>query len=111
VTYTLRLVNPGPSLYDVVLTDTLPLQASLVGGSAAASSGSLGVSSALTWTGDVAATTGVTITYRMVIDGGLVQPTAITNAAVLDDGQGQVLTRTATALVNALEFFLPVVRR
>jgi uncharacterized repeat protein (TIGR01451 family) len=112
VTYTLRLANIGPILYDVVLTDTLPLNASLVGGSVAASSGAWGTGGGLlTWTGDVTPTLGVTITYRMAIDAGLVQPTAITNAAVLDDGQGHVLTRTATAIVNALELFLPALRR
>ena len=42
LTYTLRLTNPGPVLPSARVTDTLPLNATLLGGSVSASSGSWG---------------------------------------------------------------------
>jgi hypothetical protein len=83
-----------------------------VGGSVFASSGAWGLGGgALTWAGVVTPSTGVTVTYQMTIDAGLVQPTAVTNSAVIDDGEGHTLTRTAAALVNALEVFMPFLGR
>jgi uncharacterized repeat protein (TIGR01451 family) len=112
LSYSLRLVNPGPLLETVRVTDTLPSQATLVGGSAAATSGSLAINATtLTWTGAVTAAVGVTVTYQMAINPSLIGPTAIVNSAVLDDGQGHFLTRRAVAIVNALQVFMPFLRR
>jgi uncharacterized repeat protein (TIGR01451 family) len=112
LTYTLRLLNPGPVLAGVRVTDTLPANAALVGGSVSATSGAWGVASgALTWTGPVTPSIGVTITYRMVVSPALSLPTPIVNTALLDDGEGTILQRTAVAFVDALETFLPLLRR
>ena len=112
LTYTLSLVNPGPLLTTVRVTDTLPLNAYLVAGSVTASSGSFAVGAgAITWTGPVTPSVGVTVTYQMTISAGLVLPTAILNTALFDDGQGHLLTRTAGAYVNGLETFMPVMRK
>lgn len=112
LTYTVRLVNPGPLLSSARLTDTLPLNATLVGGSVSATSGAWGLGAGtLTWSGPVAAGVGVTVTYRMTVDNGLVTPTVIHNTVVLDDGEGRTLTRAATAIVHAFEAFLPTLRR
>jgi uncharacterized repeat protein (TIGR01451 family) len=112
LSYTLRLVNPGPLLASVRVTDTLPLNATLLGGSVAASSGSWAVNGGtLTWTGPVTPTVGVTLTYQPALSAALTQPTVIANTALLDDGQARVLARTGLAIVNGLDAFLPLRRR
>ncbi|MEP7357032.1 MAG: FG-GAP-like repeat-containing protein [Anaerolineales bacterium] len=112
LTYTVRLVNPGPLLPSVRVTDTLPLSATLVGGSITATSGIWGAGGGtLTWSGAVTPSVGVTITYQMIISAGIVLPTPILNTALLDDGEGHILQRVAAAFVNGLETLLPVLRR
>jgi uncharacterized repeat protein (TIGR01451 family) len=112
LTYTLRLVNPGPVLASVRVTDTLPVNAVLVGGSVTTTSGTLGVvPGALTWTGPVTPSVGVTITYQMSLSASITLPTPIVNTAALDDGEGRILQRVAVAFVNGLEVFLPLLRR
>jgi uncharacterized repeat protein (TIGR01451 family) len=112
LTYTLRLVNPGPLLASARLTDTLPANASLLTGTLSASSGSLSASAGtIRWSGPVSATVPVTITYRMTVSGAISQPTAILNTALIDDGLGHVLTRLAAAYVNGREEWLPGIFR
>jgi len=112
LTYTLQLMNPDQLLPTVRLTDTLPANATLLPGTLAASSGSLQVGAGLiTWHGPVSASTPITITYVMTVSGGLSQPTAIFNTALIDDGLGRVLPRQAAAFVNGLQDFLPLLRR
>jgi uncharacterized repeat protein (TIGR01451 family) len=112
LTYTVRLFNPGPLLPSARLTDTLPLNATLLPGTVTASSGSVGVSAGvLTWQGPVTAGTPITLTYVMTVSGALSQPTAVINTALIDDGLGRMLVRQVVAVVNGLRVFLPVLRR
>src|SRR5262249_22044773 len=112
LTYTLRLLNPGPLLPAARVTDTLPGNATLLTGTVFASSGSLAVAPGhITWHGPVSLTTPITITYVMTSSAGLVQPVAVINTAQIDDGLGRVLLRKAIAFVNGLQIFLPLIQR
>jgi uncharacterized repeat protein (TIGR01451 family) len=112
LTYTIRLINPGPALNAVRVTDTLPSNAYLVSGSINASSGSWGVNgSVLTWTGAVSPSLSVTVTYVMTTSSAITLPTAILNTALIDDRAGNILTRTAGVIVNGFGVYLPVVRK
>lgn len=109
MTYTIHLVNSGPVLAGARLTDTLPAgvhsPANLW-----ASAGAYGESGGvITWTGQVAADSPVTIRFNVTVDSSLDSPQAIVNTAQLDDGLGHILQRQATAIVNGLPTYLPVV--
>ncbi|MBU0491754.1 MAG: VCBS repeat-containing protein, partial [Chloroflexi bacterium] len=108
--YTIALHNPGPALAHVCVTDTLPAPVSYAGG-LWASAGSWGqAGGVITWTGIVPAGAPVTITYGVTISTPLAGPQAIINTALLDDGLGQVWSRSATAIVNGYALYLPLVR-
>ena len=112
LTYTIRLINPGPALNAVRVTDTLPSNAYLVSGSINASSGSWGINgNVLTWTGAVSSSLSVTVTYVMTTSSAITLPTAILNTALINDGAGNVLTRTAGVIVNGYGVYLPIVRK
>ncbi|MFN8597926.1 MAG: FG-GAP-like repeat-containing protein [Anaerolineae bacterium] len=112
LTYTIRLINPGPTLSSVRVTDTLPANATLKNGSVSASSGSWGVNGGvLTWTGSVASSIGVTVTYVMTTSSAITLPTAIINTALINDGLGNIHTRTVGAIVNGYGTYLPVMRK
>ena len=94
------------------MTDTLPNNAYLVNGSITASSGSWGLNgNILTWTGAVSSSLRVTVTYVMTTSSEITLPTAILNTALINDGAGNLLTRTAAAIVNGYGVYLPVVRK
>ena len=112
LTYTIRLINPGPALNAVHVTDALPNNAYLVTGSITTTSGSWGSNgNVLTWTGAVSSSLSVTVTYAMTTSSEITLPTAILNTALIDDGAGNLLTRTAEAIVNGYGVYLPVVRK
>ncbi len=112
LTYTIRLINPGPPLSSVRVTDTLPSNATLLNGSVNTSSGSWGVNGGmLTWTGAVSTSISVTLTYVMTTSSNITLPTAIVNTVLIDDGLGNVLARTIGATVNGYETFLPMLRK
>lgn len=112
LTYTIRLINPGPALNTAHVTDTLPSNAYLVSSSITASSGSWGLSSnVLTWTGAVSSSLSVTMTYVMTTSSAITLPTAIFNSALINDGAGNVLMRTVGAVVNGYGVYLPIVRK
>ena len=94
------------------MTDTLPSNATLLAGSIAASSGTWGISgtqSAITWTGFVSV--GVTLTYVMTTSTTITPLTVILNTALINDGLGNLHTRTAGAIVDGYATYLPVVRK
>lgn len=110
LTYTIRLVNPGPALSSVRMTDTLPNNAYLVSGSLSASSGIWGVSgNVITWTGAVSAD--ATLTYVMTTSTEVTPLTVILNTATINDGLGNILTRTAGTIVDGYATYLPMVRK
>jgi uncharacterized repeat protein (TIGR01451 family) len=110
ITYTIVLTNPGPALAAVRLTDTLSSNAALVNSSLTASSGAWGVSGGvITWTGSVAVR--VTLTYVMTTSPAITPLTLIFNTALINDGAGNILTRSAGAIVDGDATYLPVVRK
>jgi uncharacterized repeat protein (TIGR01451 family) len=110
ITYTIVLTNPGPALTTVRLTDTLSSNAAFVNGSLSASSGTWGFrGGVITWTGSVAA--GVTLTYVMTTSTEITPLTLIFNTALINDGAGNILTRSAGAIVDGYATYLPVVRK
>jgi uncharacterized repeat protein (TIGR01451 family) len=112
ITYTLRLLNSGPVLPTVRLTDTLPTAAALIPASVLASSGEVTLAGGqLRWAGAVDAAQGVTITYAMTVDDDAAAGALIANTAQIDDGTGSVLTRTTTVIVAGKRLHLPTIRR
>jgi len=112
LTYTIGLVNSGPVLPSVRVTDTLPANAFLVAGAVAATGGVWGIdSNTLTWTGAVSSSTGVTITYAMTVSGVLSEATVLLNTAQIDDGFGKVQSRSVAAIVNGYAVHLPTIRK
>jgi uncharacterized repeat protein (TIGR01451 family) len=111
LTYTIKLINPGATLPNPArVTDTLPNNAHLVDNSLTASSGAWGVSGGvITWTGSVSA--GVTLTYVMTTSLEITPLTVILNTALINDGLGNILTRSAGVIVDGYATFLPIVRR
>lgn len=110
VTYTVRLINSGPLSTTVAVTDTLP--ATLIPqGTPAASSGPppIFAGQTLTWKGIVLADTPVTLTYAAELTSTTTLTPTVVNAAQIDDGLGNVYTRSA--FVNGYEVFLPLVMR
>jgi len=65
----------------------------------------------ITWTGMVEMGQPVTITYGVTVCTGISGPTAILNAALINDGEGQVWERTATVVINARAVYLPLIRK
>jgi uncharacterized repeat protein (TIGR01451 family) len=111
LTYTIVLTNPGPLLSAARMTDTLPGNAYLVNGSITASSGSWGINgNVLTWTGAVSSSLKVTVSYVMTTSSAITLPTVILNTALINDGLGNIHTRTAAVIVNGYGVYLPVVR-
>ena len=112
LTYRLVLVNPS-SLYDlssVLLTDTVTGAISYADGSLWSSGGTYGYAGGvITWTGTVSASRTVSLTFDATVASDLVGPQVIVNRAFLDDRIGVVHAVEAAALVNPLEYYLPVV--
>ncbi|MBN1878167.1 MAG: VCBS repeat-containing protein [Anaerolineae bacterium] len=111
LTYTLILRNPGPDLTGVRITDTLPLQVNYLG-DLWGSAGSYGVAGGMiTWTGTVSAMIPITITYSVSVSGVVAPPLTIVNTVYIDDGLGTILARQATAIVNGVAVYLPLILR
>ena len=109
MTYTIQLVNLGPTLPGVHLTDTLPAEVNYLNNlwaSAGSYSESGGV---ITWTGEVTAGIPVTITYGVTVSPEINSLQAIYNFVQFDDGSRPVWSRQAMALVNGIPTFLPLV--
>jgi len=111
LTYTIVLRNPGPELPAVHVTDTLPSGVYYLG-DLWASSGSYGsAGDVITWSGSVAAPHSVTITFGVTVGVDILQPTYIGNVALIDDGLGNLWSRSAGVVVNGHAIYLPLVMR
>jgi uncharacterized repeat protein (TIGR01451 family) len=110
VTYTVQLVNSGTLSATVAVTDTLP--ATLIPrGAPAASSGPAPaiVGQTLTWAGAVCTDTTVTLTYAAELTSTTTLTPTVRNTAQIDDGVGNVYTRSA--FINWAHIYLPLVLR
>lgn len=111
LTYTILLNNPGQSLENVTLTDSLPAGVSYAG-NLWASSGQVGYDSGLvTWSGEVSTGEPVTVRFDVTVSDQITGRQAIVNTALLSDGRGNLLQRQAVVFVNGALTYLPVVRR
>jgi hypothetical protein len=91
------------------VTDTLSADLNYLG-NLWSSSGTYGESGGvITWTGSVGSALPVTITYGVTVSALLVDPQAISNTVLIDDGDGNVLQRWASVIVNAHSSYLPLV--
>jgi uncharacterized repeat protein (TIGR01451 family) len=111
VTYTIRLLNGGPALTGVRVTDTLPAVLTLIGPPVASSGAAAASSGQVTWTGEVTAAAGVTITYAAQVASDTAAGTGVVNSVALDDGASAVFTRTAAVVVDGEALRLPYLRR
>jgi uncharacterized repeat protein (TIGR01451 family) len=100
LTYTITVRNVGLVwFYGAVLTDTIPVSTTYVGGSAQATSGFIQydpLESLIRWQGDLAPAQAVTITFMVWVHDAVPAGTLITNTAFL--GRERV---TATTLIEA----------
>jgi uncharacterized repeat protein (TIGR01451 family) len=102
VTYTAVLHNDGLGSITASLTNTLPLSLMLVPGSIAGPASYDAPTRMLSWTGPLAANSGVTITYRATVTTGLPALTSITNRATLSiQDQFIQFDRTAKTRIDA----------
>jgi uncharacterized repeat protein (TIGR01451 family) len=109
LTYTVRLESTGALLSSARVTDTLSADLNYLG-NLWSSSGTYGESGGvITWTGSVGSALPVTITYGVTVSALLVDPQAISNTVLIDDGDGNVLQRWASVIVNAHSSYLPLV--
>jgi hypothetical protein len=93
------------------LTDPIPLHTTYVSGSVRVVGGVVTDTDGIIWSGTLTGTTSLTATFAVTVDATLTQPTAILNAATLmGDPDGPLVLR-ATAIVNALEVFMPLIFR
>ncbi len=107
--YTISLVGSGSALSGVRVTDTLPAEV-VYAEKLWASAGSYGqAGGVITWTGTVQPGQPVSITFGVTTSQQLTEPTVVTNQAIIDDGQGQVLPRQATIVVNGHATHLPLI--
>ena len=109
LTYTITLRNPGPALYDVSMTDSLPALLSFAGGLTASSGAAQESGGVVTWDGDVPPGTPVTIQFNATLDAGISNPQAVVNQAQISDGLGNLWQRQAVTYVNGFSLYLPVV--
>ncbi|MBI4786750.1 MAG: DUF11 domain-containing protein [Chloroflexi bacterium] len=106
VTFTIVLRNTGASnSTNTALTDAIPAHTTYVPGSATATSGTVGDTNGISWTGTVVPNQPVTITFQVTVN----QAVVVKNTAVITDGNGVVLNRDA--LVNAKRMYLPLVAK
>ena len=93
----------------VVLTDTLPAQVTYRNDLWFSTGTGLCQSGVITWTGSVSRTYPVSITYSVDINDVGGATLSVENEVVIDTGEGEHLTRSATTVVNPMRRFLPVV--
>lgn len=108
--YTIVLRNPGPELPTVHVTDTLPAEVHYLGNLWASAGSYSQAGGVITWTGSAPAGEPVTITYGVRVDEGIATPHLIANAALLDDGLGNVWSRQAAVVANGHPLYMPLVR-
>ncbi len=111
ITYTLQIVNQGSGSTAFSLDDPVPAHTTYVPGSAWASGGTISDTAGILWTGTVTASSSLTATFAVTIDGDLTQPTAIVNEATLEGDPAGPLTLRADLITDAYEFYLPLILR
>ena len=111
ITYTILMQNPGPVLEAVTMTDSLPSGVSFAGNLSASSGIVNELGGVITWQGDVSSSAPVTVQFDVSVSSAIIDPQAVVNTAVIDDGAGNIIQRQAMIIVNGYATFLPVVAR
>ncbi len=111
LTFTITLVNPGPRIEGVTVTDVLPSRLAFAGNLTASSGTAQEAGGVITWAGDVSAADPVVIQFDAQVDPQISGPETIVNTAVIDGGSLGVQTREVAVMVNGLRVYLPVGRR
>lgn len=109
--YTITLRNPGPTLDNVEMTDSLPAQLTFMGGLKASSGAVQESGGVITWNGAVGAGKPVLIEFDVAISQTTVSPQPIVNIAEITDGLGNSWQRQAVTFVNGFALYLPQIRR
>lgn len=113
LTYTVHIANTGDSLVGTAwMTDPLPSEVSYSGG-LTATTGSPGVASGVvTWTGSLAPSEAVTITFAVQVVSTLSENTRFTNTAEVTGAGSLEQASVGTMLViTPFEFILPILYR
>ena len=111
VTFTILLQNPGLVLDTVSITNALPSGLSFAGNLTASSGSANESGGVISWQGAVTSAVPVTIQFDVLVSAAISSPQAIVKTALIDDGDGNVIQREATIIVNGLRSFLPVVAK
>jgi hypothetical protein len=110
--YALVLRNPGRILSGARVVNTLPAEMAVLD-YVWASAGRYGAAgNVITWTGALAPSAPVTITFGLTLTGGLPVPHTVVDSAWIDDGQGGWFERRAVAIIGGgYRVYLPLLRR
>ena len=93
------------------MTDSLPSGVSFAGNLSASSGIVNELGGVITWQGDVSSSAPVTVQFDVSVSSAIIDPQAVVNTAVIDDGAGNIIQRQAMIIVNGYATFLPVVAR
>jgi uncharacterized repeat protein (TIGR01451 family) len=107
LTYTIELRNPGPLLENVTMTDTLPADVTYAGNLIFSSGVASEAGGVITWSGEVSAADPVVVQFDVTVSEQIVGEQVIVNTALIDDGQGNEISRQATVIVNGHTVYLP----
>lgn len=111
LTFVTQLYNSAGLASNVIVNATIPNDTTYIPGSAATSQGSISGSGPLVYNvGTIGYDTPVTLTYRVVVDPQLVDPTLMSGPLIIS-WTGGALSRTHTALANGLPAYLPIIHR
>lgn len=110
--YTVRITNTGNGVVENAwMTDSLPSEVILTSAPSATHGTCGAAGNIITWTGSLAASEAVTITFATQITSALDGDTLITNTAEIT-GAGSLIQVSATALASSrFEIYLPLVFR
>jgi uncharacterized repeat protein (TIGR01451 family) len=108
VTYNIQLINPGPDLETVVLTNTVPAEVTYSGNLSASSGSASYTAGQVRWQGVVPGGLPVEIGYTVSVNGSVTDPQPIVNNAQVNDGLGNLLTLSSTIIANGKAIYLPV---
>jgi len=111
LTITLVLHNPGLTLHNVRVSDTLPVELNYAGGLSASAGSASQSDGTVTWRGSVLTSVPVTITFGVTVDSSITEARFIRNIAMIDDGLGRVWPRQGAVVVNGYGLYLPLVMR
>jgi uncharacterized repeat protein (TIGR01451 family) len=108
VTFTITLRNPGMTINQASMVDTLPSEL-IYDGDLWASSGIAGYSaSSITWDGAVPQDEEVIIQFDATVDAGITSPTVIRNTAIITDSTGRSWQRESRVYIFSSPTFMPL---